>query len=77
MSMSEISRSEYLEWCKQRALEYLPGDPLNAFSSMMSDLREHSELRAHAGIQLGVGLMLLPGWIDDAIKVGEFIRGFS
>lgn len=39
-----MTRAEHLAWCKQRALEYVEaGDVPNAVSSMLSDLRKHSE----------------------------------
>lgn len=71
------SRAEHLQWCKDRANAYLPADPMNAFASIMSDLRKHKELASHPGIELGGMQMMLPGWIDDARKVGHFIDGFN
>jgi hypothetical protein len=39
-----MNRSEHLEWCKKRALEYCDrGDAENALFSMLSDLGEHPE----------------------------------
>jgi len=36
------TRQAYLDWCKQRALEYVEAnDPVQAFASMASDLRKH------------------------------------
>ena len=41
---------EHLEWCKERAREYLrAGDLVNAVTSMMSDLDKHPETRAKCG----------------------------
>jgi hypothetical protein len=72
------SREEHLEWCKQRALEYLDaGDTPQAFTSMMSDLRKHEELQNHVGIQIGVGFMMLPGWITNREEVRRWIVGFN
>lgn len=38
-----INRQEHMAWCKQRALDYLPGDPRNALTSMLSDLGKHED----------------------------------
>jgi hypothetical protein len=39
-----ITRSEYLEWCKRRAREYLDdGETTHAIASFMSDLRKNEE----------------------------------
>lgn len=73
----EVTKSEHLEWCKYRAQEYLPADPTQAFSSMISDLMKHPETSSHPGIELGGMHMMIPGWIDDATKVGRFIDGFN
>ncbi len=72
-----MTRTEHLEWCKQRAREYLPADPQQAFASMMSDLRKHDELSSHMGIEMGAMLMNLPDFINDAKQVGEFCDGFN
>ena len=72
-----ITRDEHLELCKKRALEYLDrGDPTEAFTSMLSDLRKHPELENHAGIRIGVGFMMLPGWITNPVEVRRWIVGF-
>jgi hypothetical protein len=73
-----ISRDEHLEWCKKRALEYLDaGDTRQAFTSMLSDLGKHPELENHAGLRIGVGFMVLPGWIDNRVEVRRWIVGFN
>ena len=72
-----MSQDEHLEWAKRRALEYLDaGDTKNAFTSMMSDLSEHPDLKNHPGIRIGVGLMLLPGWIHNVPELRRWIVGF-
>lgn len=39
-----MTRSEHLQWCKDRALKYLDaGDFRQAATSMMSDLSKHPE----------------------------------
>ena len=40
-----MTRYEHIEWCKQRALEYVEiGDLDQAVSSMISDLLKHEEI---------------------------------
>lgn len=76
--MIETSRAEYLAECKTRALKYLDdGETREAFTSMLSDLRHHTELENHPGCAMGVGFMLLPGWIDNPIEVRRWIVGFN
>ncbi len=72
-----MDRTEHLEWCKQRAREYLPDDPPQAFASMVSDLRNHEELSSHVGIEFGALLMVISGWIDNPKAVSQFIEGFN
>lgn len=72
-----MSKAEHLQWCKDRANAYLPGDPQGACSSMMCDLKQHEELASHIGIDLLFQHMMLPGWLEDAEKVGRFIDGFK
>lgn len=69
----EKTRAEHLAWCKQRALEYLPDDPQQAFASMASDLNKHEETRGHVGMELGMAL-LMTGNIGD---MRRFIEGFN
>jgi hypothetical protein len=72
-----MTRDEHLEWCKQDALKYLPHDPKEAFTVMLSDLAKHPELEAHIGTRMGVMFMLLPGWIDNPVEVRRWIEGFN
>ncbi len=42
-----MTRSEHIEWCKKRALEYADkGELLTALASMASDLNKHPETQA-------------------------------
>jgi hypothetical protein len=73
-----MTREEHLEWAKKRALEYIDaGMPDQAFTSMMSDLRKHPELENHVGNEIGVGFMMLPGWISNSSEVRRWIVGFN
>ena len=72
-----MDRSEHLQWSKDGALEYLPDNPSEAFASMTSDLEKHDDLIGHPAILLGTCLMMTPGWIDDHVKVRDFVTGFN
>jgi hypothetical protein len=72
-----MDRSEHLAWCKIRALQYVDaGDTMNAYSSMTSDLTKHPETENHAGIQLGM-MLLMGGHLSTPHQMREFINGFN
>jgi len=72
-----MTRQKHLEWCKTRALEYVvSGDCGQAITSMMSDLGKHDETQGHAGIQLGVCLMMM-GSLSSPEEARKFIEGFN
>jgi len=72
-----MTRTEHLEWCKQRALEYVAaGDFNQAFASMGSDLGKHPETENHSGIRLGM-MLLMSGNLDTAQAMKKFIEGFN
>lgn len=71
------TREEHLQWCKQRALEYLErGQVKEALTSMFSDLDKHEETRDHKGIAIGVQLMMI-GSLNSPQRAREFILGFN
>ena len=72
----QATRAEHLEWCKKRALKYLPGDTSQAFASMMSDMRKHTETAEHIAIELGAKL-LFSGHLNDPQKMEKFINDFN
>lgn len=70
-----MTRDEYLTWCKQRALEYLPHDPAGAVASMLSDLNKRDETRKVVEGPIGMmGIMAAAG--GNAGEVRSFIEGF-
>lgn len=72
-----ISREEHVQWCKNRALEYVEaGDLTQAFSSMGSDLNKHPETENHSGVELGM-MLLMNGHLETPHKMREFINGFN
>lgn len=70
-----MTRQEHLDWCKQRALAYLPDDPNQAFMSMASDLEKHEETANHIGMTIGIGLTMV-GKLTPA-DMERFIKGFN
>lgn len=71
-----MTRSEHLQWCKDRALEYLPANPQEAVASMLSDLNKHDETRGILGGPLAmIGLMEAAN--GNAHSVRSFIEGFN
>lgn len=74
---STPTRAEHLQWCKERALEYVDaGDLNNAFASMTSDLTKHPETVGHGGTELGM-MLLLGGHLDTAAKMRDHIEGYQ
>jgi hypothetical protein len=72
----EESRAQHLQWCKDRALEYIDiGEYAQAWDSMCSDLGKHPETKGHSAMQLGMAL-LMGGQLSTPEKMREFILGF-
>lgn len=71
-----MTRTEHLQWCKDRALQYLPGTPEQAFASMASDLQKHPETEGHIGVQLGM-MQMMTGMLKDHESMRRFIEGFN
>lgn len=70
------TREEHLAWCKMRALKYVDvGDLNNAFASMGSDLNKHESTRDHAGMQVGL-MMLMADLLSSDQEMRDFINGF-
>ena len=72
-----MTRTEHLQWCKDRALEYVDArDMQQAIASMCSDLSKHPELSEHPGKQLGTMLMF-SGHMNTADEAIKWINGFN
>jgi hypothetical protein len=68
---------KYLEQAKARALAYLDrNDPAQAFTSMLSDMSKHPHFENHVGNRMGVGMMMLSGWITNPSEVRRWIVGY-
>jgi len=72
-----MTRTEHLQWCKDRAIEYVDAGDLNqAYTSMASDLGKHPETSHHTGIELGFMLMFA-GQLSTPGEMRKFILGFN
>jgi hypothetical protein len=72
-----MTRAEHLQWCKDRALEYVrQGDLTNALASMVSDLSKHKETAGHAGIEMGV-MLAANGHLSSPHDMKQYIEGFN
>lgn len=74
----EVTRQEHLNWCKQRAMEYVnAGDLQQGFTSMCSDLMKHEDTKHHASTnQLGMSL-LLGGHLSTKAEMTKWIQGYN
>jgi hypothetical protein len=72
------TREEHLEWCKERAREYLDrGDLANAVASMGSDMDKHPETRM-AGEKMGMLMYVAMIRLTegDVQGVRDWVEGF-
>lgn len=72
-----MERAQHLEWCKERANEYLNnGDLKNAFASFQIDMGKHPETAHHAALGLGT-MLLVSGNLSNVNQMKEWIDGFN
>lgn len=72
-----MNRQEHLDWAKGRAMEYLEaGDVNNAWASMCSDMNKHEELEGHAGVHIGM-MLIMTGNLSTVAEMRKFIEGFN
>ena len=72
-----MDRAEHLQWCKDRALEYVDaGDLDNAFSSFQSDMTKHEGTNGHSALQLGM-MLLMGGHLSSPRQMKDWIIGFN
>lgn len=72
-----MTRQEHLEWCKQRAIEYVEtGDTQNAFASFQSDMRKHDETTNHSALGI-MTQMFFGGHLNTPAQMRKFIEGFN
>lgn len=76
-----MTREEHLQWCKDRAMEYVKrGALLEAVTSMGSDLTKHPETKSSADSPVMAGLFLLAcqqAQSGDRDGVVRYIKGFN
>lgn len=69
------TRQEHLQWCKDRANEYIKsGDGIEAMTSMLSDMRKHEG--TEGSVHIGFSLMMMTKG-DDLGAVKRFVDGFN
>ena len=67
------TRDEHIDWCKQRAHEYLKnGDPKNALTLMFLDLGRHPETDCHPASAIG-RILQMAGRLNSRDDVLRFI----
>lgn len=73
-----MTRTEHLQWCKDRALEYLDnGDTDAALASMVSDVMKHKDTMYHATINLLSIQMKMAGQLDTVDQMRKWINGYG
>lgn len=68
-----MTRSEHLQWAKDRALAYLPHNPAEALTSFLSDMRKHEETANHPMLPM-TAKMALGSLLSD---VGTHIQNYN
>ena len=72
-----MNREEHLQWCKNRALQYVDqNDTTNAFSSFQSDIGNHEGTANHMALELGT-MLLLGGHLSGQSQMRDWIAGFN
>ena len=79
MPETATTRQDHLDWCKQRALEYVDaGDLENAFASFASDVTKHPETE---GIGQMIGMLGMPllmsGHLNTPREMRDHIQGYN
>ena len=74
-----MTRQEHLQWCKDRAMEYVKdGDLLQAVTSMMSDINKHPETSDKGGVLGMLGILACQqAQAGDREGVVRYIQGFN
>jgi hypothetical protein len=71
-----MTRTEHLQWCKDRANEYLNrGDILNGVTSMLSDMEKHEGTKDVNPMLAMMGIMAVTAGDLPAAK--RFVDGFN
>jgi hypothetical protein len=72
-----MTREEHLQWCKDRALDYVSrGDLADAMASMMSDMEKHPGTAGHPAVPLMMSLAG-SGHLGTPGELRKFIEDFG
>ena len=72
-----MTREEHLQWCKDRAMQYVnDGDLVNAVGSMMSDINKHEETADKGLGMLGI-MAAMEATKGNRREVIRYIEGFN
>ncbi len=73
-----MDRAEHLQWCKDRAIEYVEvGDLHQAMASMCSDVMKHEETGSHQTTN-GLGIaQMMNGFLNTPAKMRKWIEGYN
>lgn len=72
-----MNRVEHLQWCKDRAMEYVAaGDLQQAFASFSSDMSKHPETATHTALRPGRQLFFSDN-LNTKAKMKHWIEGFN
>lgn len=71
-----MNRQEHLQWCKDRALEYIDTDLGHAFASFLGDMNKHPETSNHLALEKGMTLMLSNN-LSTQHQMRQWIEGFN
>lgn len=74
-----MNRQEHLQWCKDRAMQYVrAGDLQQGFTSMCSDVTKHNEtaITHKSTNELGMRL-LMAGQLETAEAMTKWIQGYN
>lgn len=72
-----MTRTEHMQWCKERALALVDdGDLVGALASMASDVRKHPDTAGNPTLTMLLTLVG-PQHLGDPLSMRRFIEGFA
>ncbi len=72
-----MDRAEHLQWCKDRAMEYVDRGDLNqACASFCSDMTKHTETANHPALKM-MGALMFGGHLAKLSEMKKWILGFN
>ena len=73
-----MTRSEHLQWCKDRAVAYLnEGQIAEGIASFTSDMRKHEETKATLNNGLSMPLIMQATMSNSGTECIKCIEGFN